>query len=242
MTTTPGYKEGKLFTEEAERQVWETIAEKVSYAALYGGQKPTQERLAFCTRVGKPQMIDPGMTKVEFLNPHQEMLVPAWVAVFDVYGRILFTFHFKNLPPGDYATVTFASSEPNEETCVTTNVVPGAIKDVLTEENVITSAKIGRLTRVAYLKKGPRYGDLYLALAPDDAWDNAGEPLEHITLTQPAGGTMEAPVFYISAVDRSLAIVLGLMFHHSATIESINGWATNFGVDELRFEVEEHGV
>jgi hypothetical protein len=97
------------------------------------------------------------------------------------------------------------------------------------------------LKQVATLKRGPKYGDIYLAILPDDAWDVDGNPLHDIVCTRPVdarSGTLTAE-FWIST-DRSRGCpTLGLLFHHSETLEAVVMWAVTFGIQELRWEIDD---
>jgi len=95
------------------------------------------------------------------------------------------------------------------------------------------------LVQVATLKKGPKFGDIYLAILPDDAWDVDGNPLHDIVRTRPADAHSGAPAaeFWI-CTDRSRGCpTLGLMFHHSESLEAVQGWAMTFRIQELRWEI-----
>jgi hypothetical protein len=95
------------------------------------------------------------------------------------------------------------------------------------------------LKQVATVKKGPSYGDIYLAILPDDAWDVDGNPLHDVIRTRPvdAASCSHAPEFW-SSTDRSRGCpTLGLLFHHSQPLEELYGWAVTFRIQELRWEI-----
>ena len=99
------------------------------------------------------------------------------------------------------------------------------------------------LRQVAYVKAGPKYGDIYLAILPDDAWDTNGNPLHDIITMRPDNTSSGALTvqFWVST-DRSQGCpTLGLMFHHGQTLEELKGWAVTYGIQELRWIVEESG-
>jgi len=93
-----------------------------AFAALYAGQMPTQANLAWCTRVGRPQLIEPDTQRIAFENTESLALIPAYIAVFDDAGIIIYLFDFREIPPGDSATILFGetmSTNPDIRGCYT---------------------------------------------------------------------------------------------------------------------------
>jgi hypothetical protein len=78
-----------------------------AFAALYAGQMPTQANLAWCTRVGRPQLIEPDTERLSFKNTESLALIPAYIAIFNEAGVIIYLFDFREIPPDDEATLLF---------------------------------------------------------------------------------------------------------------------------------------
>jgi hypothetical protein len=97
--------------------------------------------------------------------------------------------------------------------------------------------------RVAFVRSGPQFGDVYLELDPEtQAWNLDGQMQTFIIPTRStnAGSGEHSPTILIcNDYRRGTAYVAGLLFHHSEPIESLKGWAMTFGINELRLAIED---
>jgi hypothetical protein len=97
--------------------------------------------------------------------------------------------------------------------------------------------------RVALVRSGPQFGDIYLEIDSEtQVWNLDGQLMDNIIPTRSTNahsGENSPTILICNDHKGANAYVAGLLFHHSESIEALKGWAMTFGINELRLAIED---